>query len=431
MAKINVLRKMKVDGKWGFYPVARVVERTRERFDFERVVQNGVPVVALSGTYYLEYRDPVRRRVAVGTHPRDVKAALATQGSVLDLRARGVQVEDAPQILARQHLRHTVAGKSIAEVVASFIEAPGLRYRSRSVAKYRNALEEFAQWCRKRYVAELGRDDVVAYMEHLVRVVGLQVSTAVDKGVIVASKMRQAGAAIGMRKGDWPMTTECEVEVYRPEVLQALFAAAREADYVLFQTFLLTGMRDQEVGFLSWSDFDAQRSTIRVTRKLALGFDPKNYQERTVPVPGVLVSLLVAHRERQAQSEQGPQHLIFATGTHNKQQGRQGGQRDRHMLARLKHLARSAGLNCGRCVAQRSRRSITCADAPICCEFFLHKFRHTYATTLLHDGVDLISLQQLLGHKDMESTRKYLKALRPVDLLAKINATSLATRFVR
>jgi integrase len=48
----------------------------------------------------------------------------------------------------------------------------------------------------------------------------------------------------------------------------------------------------------------------------------------------------------------------------------------------------------------------------------------------LRDGVDLLSLQKLLGHKDLDSTRKYLRALEPDDLLMKINGTSLATRFV-
>jgi integrase/recombinase XerD len=59
----------------------------------------------------------------------------------------------------------------------------------------------------------------------------------------------------------------------------------------------------------------------------------------------------------------------------------------------------------------------------------LHKFRHTYATTLLRDGVDLVSLQKLMGHNDMDSTRKYLRALEPADLLKKINLTTISTRF--
>ena len=38
----------------------------------------------------------------------------------------------------------------------------------------------------------------------------------------------------------------------------------------------------------------------------------------------------------------------------------------------------------------------------------LHKFRHTYATRLLEDGCDIVTVQHLLGHSDLETTRKYL-----------------------
>jgi len=69
----------------------------------------------------------------------------------------------------------------------------------------------------------------------------------------------------------------------------------------------------------------------------------------------------------------------------------------------------------------------SCEEQPICAEFGSHKFRHTYAT-ILRDGVDLISVQKLLGHNDLASTRKYLRALEPDDLLTKINLTRLAWR---
>jgi hypothetical protein len=60
-----------------------------------------------------------------------------------------------------------------------------------------------------------------------------------------------------MKKGDWPKVTKRQREVYKPEVLKKLFAAADEDEYVLFQTFLLSGMREAEVSHLWWvPDFD-------------------------------------------------------------------------------------------------------------------------------------------------------------------------------
>jgi integrase len=38
----------------------------------------------------------------------------------------------------------------------------------------------------------------------------------------------------------------------------------------------------------------------------------------------------------------------------------------------------------------------------------LHKFRHTYATRLLESGCDIITVQRLMGHSDLDTTRQYL-----------------------
>ena len=50
-------------------------------------------------------------------------------------------------------------------------------------------------------------------------------------------------------------------------------------------TFLLTGFREQEVMYLSWNDINFNLNTVRVTAKPDLGFSPKRWEEREVPVP--------------------------------------------------------------------------------------------------------------------------------------------------
>ena len=403
-------------------PVARDVDASgQRRYDLTRVTIAGKPIVVTAGTFYLEYREDGRKvRRAIGDHPREVKAAISTQASVIALRAKGVATDDAPQI--RAQLRPE--GKSIRAVVDAFIKNPPLEYRPRSFAKYRNALQTYATWTSCTHTSQVDREEIRAFMTALVREQGIEVSTAVDKGIIVAKIMRDAGAPIVMKKGDWPKVTEPHPQIYRPEILSKLFAAAGDVDHARFQTFLQSGMREQEVAHLWWDDFDAKASTLRVRKKL--GFDPKTYQERTVPVPRELVALLQKHRKAHGAGEV----YIFPTSRHNAGKGCAGGQADGKMLEKLKLLAFRAGLNCGRCATTHRRKAVTCATAPVCGEFGLHKFRHTYATTLLRDGVDIVSLQKLLGHADIESTMKYLRALAPEDLLKKINRTSLAKRFV-
>jgi site-specific recombinase XerD len=54
-------------------------------------------------------------------------------------------------------------------------------------------------------------------------------------------------------------------------------------------------------------------------------------------------------------------------------------------------------------------------------DFWLHKFRATFATQCLWAGVDLRTVQQWLGHSDMESTMRYLKPSRSQQVRQKVN----------
>jgi integrase len=418
MATPNVLRKVKVDGVWKLLPVWK----TGDKLDWTKLNNDGVPMVSTTGTFYLDYREDGKRiRRAVGSHPREAKAAQSAQASILNLRAEGMEVEDAPQM---QQYR-PISGPKISDIVREFVKRPPYELRARSQAKYTNAMTDFGKWTTRTHLSQLTNLDIKGFMAYLVEREGLENRTAKGKARIVTSVLNKRGAQIVMQKGDWPRFTKRRRQVYRPETLQQLFAAATPEESILFQTFLMSGFRDQEVGFLAWPDFDPRHNTLSVTKKLHLGFIPKNYEERVIPIPDELVVLLEHQR-----AMQGPGgYLVFPTSEWNVEQGRPGGQRNRHMLDVLKRLAHRAGLNCGRCEATIKNVPVSCKDRPVCKRFGLHMFRHTYATTMLRDGVDIVSLQKLLGHKDLASTMEYLHSLDPTDLLSKVRATSIASRF--
>src|SRR6266571_3096345 len=77
----------------------------------------------------------------------------------------------------------------------------------------------------------------------------------------------------------------------------------------------------------------------------------------------------------------------------------------------------STELNCWNC----ARRLLNVHLNPD--DFFLHKFRATFATKHLQAGVDLRTVQLWLGHKDLESTMRYLKPARGKGIRLKVNAT--------
>jgi len=152
--------------------------------------------------------------------------------------------------------------------------------------------------------------------------------------------------------------------------------------------FLMTGMREQEVMHCSWDDINLSRGTVTVRYKPEYGFSPKNYKEREIPIPAKLGKELKALK---AESDKTC-GLVFPTA---------GCRPKLNFLDDLKACAERAKLNKE--------------------DFWLHKFRATFATWSLWAGVDLRTVQQWLGHSDMESTMRYLKPSRSQQVREKVN----------
>ena len=230
--------------------------------------------------------------------------------------------------------------------------------------------------------------------------------------MIVSQLLKANGIVKLLSKRDWPDYIEPIRAIYEPEEIEAVLKACNPTERVLYLCYLLTGLRDKEMRYLTWRDIDFRTHVIRVTEKPLYGFKPKNKEEREVPVPSSLISALKKYKGNQKLL---PDSLVFPN---------EKGRPDKRHEFKLKRIAYHANLNCGQCVSKHGNK---CSEGPYCSKFFLHKFRHTFATRNLQDHVcDIRTLQNWMGHKDLASTMVYLKAVRNKDVMARVNSSELA-----
>jgi integrase len=198
-----------------------------------------------------------------------------------------------------------------------------------------------------------------------------------------------------------PTFTHKEVEVYHPGELKTLLAACKtHYARVVFKLLLQTGLRMGEAIHLGWHNVDFHSKVIRVREQRRSGATIKDRAERSVPMPDDLIATLKEWRQVRPKSR-----LVVGT------------ERDtpnRKWLQTLKRTVRAAKLNCGQCDG--------CKGTKECSRWYIHKFRATYTTTLLRNGVDARTVMSFTGHEDLATVLRYLAPAGHKSMQAKISA---------
>jgi integrase/recombinase XerD len=382
--EVNVTKRVRTSKGMRFCPV---VLSANGRVKPDVVLVNGKPEHHPEGAYYLDWRDGAKRvRLSVGKDPADANNRRLRKEAELNAVAHGATI--APE---------KGAGRSLAAAVAEFLDdvkvkqttnKPGNFNRHSTFGVYSTALNYFMESCHKLTLEEIDRRDLLKYAAFLQAEKEQGPRSVNHKFGIVMSFLKAHGIRGLVDKNDWPRYTEQEPEIYEQEELDKLFAACDPAERLWFEFFLMTGMREQEVMFTYWSDVNFTASTVRVTHKRDRGWSPKAYKEREIPIPEKLTKSLKAWKAKSAKGCS----LIFPTA----------GCKPKHDF-----------LDCLKAVAKRAKLDKE--------NFWLHKFRSTFATRCLWAGVDLRTVQLWLGHSDMESTMRYLKPSRSQQTRAKVN----------
>jgi integrase/recombinase XerD len=155
----------------------------------------------------------------------------------------------------------------------------------------------------------------------------------------------------------------------REEVAQLFALVPQSLERLILQTTYACGLRASEVLGLHVSDIDSSRMLLWVRHG-------KGRKDRGVPLSPALLEALRAHWRLRR-----PTTWLFAGKTPN-------GQRS---LGALQRVIRRAVLAAG-----------------FAKKVSLHTLRHSYATHLLEAGVDVVTIQRLLGHRDLQTTAQYL-----------------------
>jgi integrase len=374
--EVNVTKRVQTSKGMRYCPV---VLSANGRIKPDAVLVNGKPERHTEGAYYLEWHEGAKRvRLSVGKDAADASARRQRKEAELNAVNNGAAI--VPENGNGQ--------RSVAASVADYLEETKLTKKPKTLAAYSTALAYFVESCHKLSLEEIDRRDLLKFCAFLRDEKEQAPRSCWNKFANVQSFLKAQGIRGLVGKNDWPRYTEEEPEIYEQQELDTLFAKCDAEERLWFEFFLMTGEREQEVMFTYWSDVNFAAGTVKVSHKPGAGWTPKTYKEREIPIPAKLIKNLKAWKAR---SDRACAFVFPTAGCKPKLDF----------------------LDCLKAAAERAKLD---SDG-----FWLHKFRATFATKCLWAGVDLRTVQQWLGHSDIESTMRYLKPSRSQAVRDKVN----------
>ena len=171
----------------------------------------------------------------------------------------------------------------------------------------------------------------------------------------------------------------------------------------IIQVAILTGWRQGRIYGLKWRDVDFERMSIRIPPKSSAegGWIDYHISE---PLKGILDKRLELKRNS----------FVFYNPKTNDQWTDLS-----YAWSMILHRAGIRQHPDAKFIAAENRR-LAKADLPLLTkkssddiplEAFFHALRHTFASSLLNDGVDILIIQKLLDHTNLATTQRYLSSL--------------------
>lgn len=189
-----------------------------------------------------------------------------------------------------------------------------------------------------------------------------------------------------------------KLQYYTPEQFCAYIKVARDSAksvtdwgyYVFFSIAFYTGARKGEINALKWSDIDGNIMHIRrsIAQKLKGGdveTPPKNKSSyRDLQIPAPLMSILADHKERQRAASR-----LFS---------------DDYRICGGERPLRDTSIE------NKNKAFAAAAELP---HIRIHDFRHTHASLLVNEGINIQEIARRLGHSNVQMTWNTYSHLYP------------------
>ncbi len=282
---------------------------------------------------------------------------------------------------AESAVQPAAAAVGFDDAVAGFVDYLGSYrgYSIHTVKAYARDLREFLGLLRERYPGAVAPDQVRREMvvQFALSLKGQAPLTVRRKLTAIASfyhYLQDTGSTVANPAQGLPLpkVAQCFPRCLTAEQAGALLEAAHTPWHrAMIALLLFAGLRRSEVAAITLDDLDLGNAQLLVRGKGA--------KQRTVPLTPLVVEAIREYLPCRPQTES--QHLFVSRvgghALHPRVAGRM-----------LQHVLQRSGLD---------HEHIT-----------PHRLRHTFATHLIRNGVDVRTVQELLGHADLQTTARYL-----------------------
>jgi site-specific recombinase XerD len=282
---------------------------------------------------------------------------------------------------AEDAVQPAAAAAGFDDAVAGFVDYLGSYrgYSIHTVKAYARDLREFLGLLGERYPGvvapdQVRREMVVQFAISLKRQAPLTVRRKLTAIASFYHYLQDTGSAVPNPARGLPLPKiahrlpSCLTQEQATVLLEAAHTPWHR---VLLALLLFAGLRRSEVAAITLDDLDMENAQLLVRGKGA--------KQRVVPLAPLVVEAIREYLSCRPQTES--QHLFVSRVGGHPLHARVAGRMLQHVLQR-------AGLG---------EEHIT-----------PHRLRHTFATHLIRNGVDVRTVQELLGHADLQTTARYL-----------------------